>query len=248
VVGVHQSDDNTLEVAQKYADVVLQDQHHGRGDPTIHLAAKRVQTKYSFVISDDEWPDEELLNSFQDLVGELRSKKKQGAWVKFNSFIDGFDFTRDDHHLRFWESHIDWPGTPHARPMTSSTIRWDVGQVAHTRSLDEMMRDYIRRYDVSNNPGWEGIQAHNIRMMEQATKKIAERKGWEYVKSYDWWPRIRDLAWNGEEQSDPESTEEPTGVPSPVEGASVEPQPAPPPSPPRRRPGRPRGTKNKPKT
>lgn len=205
VVAVQESPDNTLEVAREYADVVLQDEWHGRGDPSIHLAAKNAKTRYGFVVSDDEWPSEDLLYSFQDLVNELRAKNRVGAWIKFESWIEGYDFTRGDQHLRFWETRFPWPAGPHARPATESTLLWETGFIKHDRTLDEMMLDYIRRYEMGkSHPEWPATaQPHNQRMMLTATRAIAEKNGWDYVKAYEWWPKVREYAWDGEEQFDP---------------------------------------------
>lgn len=213
VVVVQESPDNTLEVARSLADVVIEDKWHGRGDPSIHLAVKNVKTKFAFVVSDDEWPSEDLLNSFQDLVNEMRHKSRNGAWIKFESWIDGYDFTKGDQHLRFWETHISWPPEPHARPATDNTLFWETGFIKHDRSLDEMMVDYVRRYEMGlDNPKWSPtVQPHNQKMMHSATRAIAERRGWDYVKAFEWWPKVREYAWDGEEQSDPvpDAEEEP---------------------------------------
>lgn len=211
VVAVQESPDNTLEVARKYADVVLEDAWQGRGDPSISRAAASVRTKYAFVISDDEWPSEDLLNSFQELVNELRHKGRDGAWIKFESWIDGFDFTQGDQHLRFWDNtKAKWPPEPHARPLTENTLLWETGFIKHDRSLDEMMIDYVRRYEMgAEHPEWSPtVQPHNLRMMHTATRAIAERRGWDYVKGFEWWPKVRDYAWDGEDQLDPTEEEE----------------------------------------
>ena len=129
-----EDEQRTYDVAKRLADVVIADIWHGRGDPSISKAAASVSTKYAFVVSDDEMADEDLLNSFQDLVNEMTAHKAAGAWVPFRSLIDGYDFTRGDQHLRFWESRIPWPPTPHARPMTEDTIEWKMGHITHDRS------------------------------------------------------------------------------------------------------------------
>jgi len=216
VVAVQESDDRTLEVARDIADLVLEDKWHGRGDPSINLAVTNISTRYAFVVADDEWPSEDLLNSFQDLVTEMRRTGREGAWIKFESWIDGYDFTKGDQHLRFWDkSAAGWPSEPHARPMIDNTLLWGTGFIKHDRTLDEMMLDYVRRYEMGlENPGWSPtVQPHNQRMMHSATRAIAEKRGWDYVKAFEWWPKVREYAWDGEEQFDAapaEEQEEPT--------------------------------------
>lgn len=215
VTVVQESPDNTLAVAKKYADVVIQEPWHGRGDPSIHTAVYSAEKRWCFVISDDERPSEDLLYSFQNLANQLKAENRDGAWVRFRSSIDGFDFSRDqDFHLRFFNPTLGWPKEPHSRPPTENTLHWDVGYVQHDRSLDEMMQDYLRRYDLTaEHPEWVQQQAANVRMMLTAPRAIAEKRGWDYVKSFEWWPRVRDISFDGVDPVDP--TPEPTSEQEP---------------------------------
>ena len=202
VVGVQDSPDNTLMVAKQYADLVVPDKWRGRGDPTIQKVLNKVRTKWVFLISDDEWPTESLLYSFQDLAESLVSHKKDGAWVHFVSTIDDINFTREqDEHLRLFETKIGWPSSQHARPMTSNTLRWrpdDEAYVRHDRSLDEMITDYVRRYKIGIKERASSQQMeHNRRMMRGACGAIADHKGWDYVKSFAWWPEVVEHAYGG---------------------------------------------------
>ena len=205
-------DDRTLEVAKSLASRVIEDKWVGRGDPSIHNAVAAASTPWVFVISDDEWPSEDLLDSFQDLVETLQNRKLDGAWIHFRSTIDGIDFTREqDNHLRFFRAGVPWPTTQHARPMLSDrqTMHWPHGFISHDRTLDEMMVDYLRRYDIGlREHASEGQMSHNRRMMFGATDAVALRKGAEYVKSFPWWPQVRDLAWEGKEPTYPTPQQE----------------------------------------
>lgn len=212
IVCVQESPDDTLKVARKYADFVVEDEWRGRGDPSIQKVLDVVMrgNRWAFLVSDDEWPSEDLLASFQDLTNDLTKAKKDGAWIHFKSTIDGFDFTREqDNHLRLFRSELAWPKTPHARPQTENTIHWPVGYIRHDRSLDEMMVDYVRRWKLTRDGGWgeTSIQAHNVRMIQGACNAIAERKGWDYIQSFEWWPEVLQIAYEG---NDPKESEQPT--------------------------------------
>jgi hypothetical protein len=213
IIGVQESPDGTLAVARKYANVVVEDVWHGRGDPTIQsvLDVARRGNPWVFLISDDEWPSEELLASLQGAVDAINKEKKDGAWVHFRSTIDGIDFTREqDEHLRLFRSSLTWPGSPHSRPNTNNTTKWRVGHVRHDRTLDEMMTDYVRRYDLTEKGGWgkTGIQEHNVRMIQGACNAIARHKGWGYVKAFPWWNEVAVIAYNGQEPVDDQVFEE----------------------------------------
>jgi hypothetical protein len=215
---VQESPDNTLEVARKYADVVIEEPWMGRGDPSIHTAVEKVKTKWVFVISDDEMPTTELLHSFQDLVDELKAKGREGAWLHFASTIDGIDFTREqDQHLRFFAPHVGWPSTQHARPMTDNTIQWRPagGQIHHDRSLDEMITDYLRRYELGRRDATPDQQAHNQRMMRSAVEAVSRTKGEEYVTGFEWYPEVVRVAYGGNDPfPQPEPVVEPEAAPA----------------------------------
>jgi len=181
---------------------VLTDPWLKHGNPSISRAVASSTTRFIFVVSDDEWPTEELLFSFQDLVTALREQQKDGAWVHFKSKIDGIDFTREqDNHLRFFRGNLSWPGTQHSRPMTENTIFWtpDGAHIHHDRSLDEMMIDYLNRYEKGLEEGTgEGQMNHNRQMMRNGCIGVAGHKGWPYVTSFGWWPRVVEHAFGGE--------------------------------------------------
>ena len=231
VAVVQESPDNTLEVARKYADIVIEDPWVGRGDPSIAKGVANCTRRFAFVVSDDEWPTEDLLNSFQDLATKIVEENKGGAWVHFVSTIDGIDFTREqDEHLRLFDSRVTWPSSQHARPMIDNAIRWRPtpdAYVRHDRTLDEMMRDYTRRYSLGLTEGaTEGQMEHNRRMMRGACEAVATHKGWAYITEFEWWPTVVQQAYGG----------------IAPEASTVPEEPAPTIPAPRRR-GRPRKTK-----
>ena len=228
VVGVQESPDNTLEVARRFADLVIEDKWHGRGDPTLNRVVSTVAAhKLAFAISDDEWPSEALLYSFQDAAETMLREHRAGAWVHFKSTIDGFEFTREqDEHLRLFQPKVGWPAAPHSRPPIDGGLRWRPNPeafVTHARSLDEMMQDYIRRYDLTaKEPGWGQQQAHNIRMMQGACNAIMERRGTEYVTAFEWWARVRDIAYGGADPTPIVEPDAPVSAPEPaLEPAAV---------------------------
>lgn len=196
VVAVQESPDDTLAVAREYADVVVEDAWHGHGDASIGKALAQVDRKWSFVISDDEWPTPDLLGSFQGLVDSLGGH--QGAWFHFRSWIDGIEFTSEqDWHLRFFETWIGWPGALHSRPTTDRTLHWRPvpgAVVEHRRSLDEMVRDYLRYIEREGPGASEQMRAHNRMMIHDAVVAVAARKGMPYVQSFPWYERVKEVA------------------------------------------------------
>lgn len=197
LVIVQESEDETWQIARSYqrdSDLVVADIHHGTGDASMPLLKELVETDWTFVISGDELPDEELLSTIGDAVDAAEAMGADGVWIRFRSFIDGFDFSGEqDAHLRLYRSSLDWPGSMHSRPDPKKNAHWDKGAIYHERSLDEMMLDYLRYYELSgDNESW---LAHNRLMMHDACAAVAGKKGWDYVTAFPWWPRVASVAF-----------------------------------------------------
>lgn len=228
-IAVQESPDDTLAVARRLADVVVEDKWQGRGDPSFGKAVRASGRPWAFVISDDEWPSEALLDSFQDLVSKLIREQKDGAWVHFVSTINGHDFTREtDEHLRLFRSKIPWPTSQHARPMTDNTIRWRPSKeafVRHDRSLDEMMTDYVRRYEIGQREAATDQQmAHNQRMMRSAVDAVARLEGWDAIRAAEWWESVVKYAYGGTAPADSAVAVDPEPA-EPVEPPEAAPAP-----------------------
>lgn len=197
-IAVQESPDDTLEVVRSIADVAVPDKWHGHGNISFQKAINAVKTPWCFLISDDEFPSDDLLAGFQEML-DLAGNKTQGFWFHFRSTIEGFEFTREqDNHLRLFRTRWGWPPTIHSRPMIpmEQTRFWpkESGHIRHDRSLDEMAQDYIRRYEIGKgNSAWEN---HNRRMLHSACIAIGRLKGVDFVKSFAWWPDAERLSFS----------------------------------------------------
>jgi glycosyltransferase involved in cell wall biosynthesis len=190
VVGVQESTDGTLEIAQRLATQVVPSDHYGYAEPTFGLVLKRIVTPWTFVVSGDEMPDERLLDSFRDLLDQA-PPDTDGVWFPFRSTIDGIEVTHEeDGHVRLFKAKT-WPRTMHSGPPAQRVMVWRHGAIAHDRSLDEMVRDYLVYFDKGKgNAGWE---AHNSMMMREAIKVVAAHKGWDYVTAFPWWTEAQEI-------------------------------------------------------
>lgn len=202
VVCVQESPDGTAAVAERYADLVIRDRHWGHCEPSMATLLAKVETPWVFIVSDDEMPSEGLLHSFQDLADTLIARRANGAWFHFRSTIDGFDFTSEQHeHLRLFEPSLGWPKTLHSRPMIGTTIPWrpsPEAYISHDRSLDEMVRDYLRYEAIAERDGaGASLRAHNQMMIRDACLAIAERRSPAYVAGHPWWPEAVRVAFGG---------------------------------------------------
>ena len=81
--------------------------------------------------------------------------------------------------------------------MTDNTSYWGGhGYIRHDRTLDEMMQDYLRYWD--KGLGHQGWEDHNRLMMYHACSGTAAQKGWDYVRSFPWWPQVEAIAFVSE--------------------------------------------------
>lgn len=208
VVCVQESTDSTLELAQALlpAEMVIQDRWWGHGDRSLPLMVKRAETPWCFVISCDERPDLELLQSIRSATtyAELDRRTSEGVWMRFRSLIEGIEVPEQAQHLRLFKRYVGWPETLHSRPPTNKAYLWPYGEVLHERSLDEMVHDYLRYYRLGRgNSSWD---THNVLMLHDACAFVARHYGWKYVTRRDWWPQVAALAFrtgvpDGEEEA-----------------------------------------------
>lgn len=200
VVGVQTDDpdnDETLKRARAVADEVVVDRVAGHCEPTIEKVLAQVPTEWSFLVSADEWPSDGLLGSFQRMLDEIIPRRLEGVWIRMISSIEEVSYpSEQDNHLRVFKTRLGWPRTLHSRPMTNNTMFWDPKDyLRHDRSLDEMMQDYLRYYELGrSNKDWV---AHNKLMMHDACAATASYYGWDHVKSFSWWPSVLEVAFEG---------------------------------------------------
>lgn len=204
VVGVQESTDTTLEIAEALADrpgdQVLREPHLGFGDASMARIVAAARTPWVFDVALDEWPSQELLESLWSATAYADQVGAEGVWIPFKSLVDGVGADNEQSgHLRLFRRSLGWPETLHSRPTAKIEMWWPIGRIDHVRSLDEMMQDYLRYFEAGRgNRGWE---AHNLLMMHDACAGVAAVKSWVYVRQYEWWPKVRDLAFEGKEPS-----------------------------------------------
>lgn len=201
VIGVQESTDRTLEIAEamvRDSDLLVMEPHHGHGDASMHRLIRAARTPWVFVVALDERPNKALLESIGSAVALGDQEGTDAYWILFTHWTEGIRAAdTQSGHLRLFRRELGWPKTMHSRPSGNQERFWPYGRITHRRSLDEMMQDYLRIYDLGRgNKGWE---AHNRLMMHDACEAVAARYGWDRVTAHEWWPRVRDLAFAGKE-------------------------------------------------
>lgn len=194
---VQKSDDDTLAIAQTYAstpdDRVFEDEHRGYGEASLPILLDAIKTPWVFSLAGDEKPDTDLLTSLASAMAYAALVKSDAVWVRFESWVEDVEYTEQHGHLRLFRKHVGWSNNLHSRPMSNRGIWWPTGYIAHRRSLDEMMQDYLRYYKIGRgNAGWV---IHNTLMMHDACVSVAAKHGWEFVRSFDWWPEVAKIAF-----------------------------------------------------
>jgi hypothetical protein len=201
VVGVQKSTDRTREIAEAWTrrptDTLIDEPHHGFGDASFPRLVAAVQTPWTFVVSCDEMPSDDMMEALGIGVAYASQFGYDGVWLYFHSFTEGVEWKVPHGHLRLFYTKLGWPSTMHSRPWARRAMWWPIGHIDHVRSLDELVRDYLRYNELGRgNPGWEN---HNLSQMRDACVAVAESKGWEFVQALDWWATVRDLVFEGKE-------------------------------------------------
>ncbi|HXS47554.1 MAG TPA: hypothetical protein VN756_08830 [Solirubrobacterales bacterium] len=197
VVCVQESTDKTLEIVRgrmtRPGDTILTDAHWGHGDKSFPRMVGASMTRWCFVVSCDEMPNAELLDSISTAIAVAESDllHNEAIWVPFRSWIDDIEIEADHGHLRLFRRSVGWPETLHSRPMTQKAIWWPHGCIEHRRSLDEMMIDYLNYFE--RGRGHIGWETHNRAQMNDACAFVAGVKGWAYVMSFPWWERVQEI-------------------------------------------------------
>ncbi len=190
-VVVQDSPDDTLRIARGMADIVVEDQHHGYGDASFGpKLLPKVRTPWTLKLDADEWPSEDLLVSLSSATWYAQHVAHTGGvWIPFRSWVEGQEYTEQHSHLRLFTTSAGWPGTLHSRPPIDDGIWWPTGHISHTRSMDEVVRDYMNYLEIGKaDRGWT---AHNRAMIRGACEAGAASKGWAYVKAFPWWPDVK---------------------------------------------------------
>ena len=196
VLCVQQGTDRTLQIACAMAregDVVLEDEHRGIAEASAPIVAPAVRTPWSFVLAADEWPSTDLLDALGTIISFAERHAYQGVWVPFRPTVGGIPLEEQGGNLRICRSDLSWPVTMHSRPDVARSLWWPYGHIDHERTLDELVRDYLRYFELGR--GTLEWQHHNALMIRRACSAVAARRGWPHVESYDWWPRAREIAF-----------------------------------------------------
>ena len=197
VLCVQQGTDRTLDIARAMAregDVVLEDEHRGLAEASAPLVASAVRTPWSLVLAADEWPSRALLDAMATIVGYAERHRYDGVWVPFRPTVGGIPLEEQGGNFRICRSDLEWPVTMHSRPEVRRSLWWPHGHIDHERSLDELVLDYLRYFEMGRGSAhWE---SHNALMIRRACVAVAARRGWPHVKARAWWPRAQAVAFD----------------------------------------------------
>lgn len=197
---VQESSDDTLWIAinrRRESDTVIEDDWRGTGDASMPLLLSEVKTPWVLVLAGDEMPSRSLLESLWSAAAWAEREGVDGLWLPFHSTIEGVGYEEQHGHLRMFKSELGWPNTMHSRPMPHKEAWWPIGHIDHDRSIDEFAIDYLRYLSMSGgNTQWI---AHNKLMLRSACEGVAAVKGWDFIKAFEWWPKVQAAVFSTQE-------------------------------------------------
>ena len=198
VVVVQECDDGTWEIAKRVlrpTDALIWDEWRGGGDFSMPMALDQVRTEWVFVISGDEYPTDELLDSIPSAILLMETTRRSGAFIRFEETIEGEPYIEHGKHVRLFRKSGGWEARHHSSAPHENTITWAVGHIDHTRSLDEVVADYTRKYRMMEHEGRTELFGVQVTMLQRACTQTAAVKGWDWVKAHDWWPEVESIAF-----------------------------------------------------
>lgn len=207
VVGVQDSDDETLGIAESLATKVVRDRPRGFGDATMPKVQRAVTRTWCLRIDADERPTEDLLTSLRNAGRYCVDNGLDGLWLPFRSWIEDIEWEQPHSHLRFWKRRIEWPPMLHSRPMTERTQVWPTGFVEHRKSLDEHVAGYLGYMEAGR--GHVAWTEHNKLMLRAAVEGVAAVRGWADIEDRSWWPMVLSIIYGGRRPAEPAPIPEP---------------------------------------
>lgn len=207
VIGVQDSTDETLALAEAVTPYVVRDRPRGFGDASFPKVQKLVTEKFSFRLDADETPTRALLESLLVAARFCEDENYGGLWIPFRSWIEDAEWEQPHSHLRYWLSKYEWPPHLHSRPDPHRQHFWSTGFIEHRKSLDEHVTGYLGYLMAgAGNQGWTD---HNRLMIRSAVEGTAARKGWADIESREWWPTVLAEIYGGQRPTGPAPVAEP---------------------------------------
>lgn len=195
VMVVQESSDDTLAICQRVLTGprhhVVEDEWRGGGDFSMPLALTHVTNEWVFVISGDELLDDELLASLNDAIAACEAGNYSGTMIRCEETIDGIEYVEHGAHVRLFRAAGGWEARHHSAAPHVNLMPgvWPRGAYVHTRTLEEVWGDYLRKLTMMEREG-DPLAAHNRKTLFIVSKLVAEHKGWAYVKSLPQWAEV----------------------------------------------------------
>jgi glycosyltransferase involved in cell wall biosynthesis/tetratricopeptide (TPR) repeat protein len=144
VVVDQMSTDGTPEIAQRLADVYIQDVHHGHAEPSRELAAARSSGEWLLILDADEKLSDLLKAELRDLV----EREADGYWIRKVNVIDGAEVGTILHYRLVRKTRVRFDPRPHggANAVSDNFEYYNRIGIVHEKTEAEQLYDDAR-YD-----------------------------------------------------------------------------------------------------
>ena len=151
VVAVQPSDDGTLQVARKFADIVVESEAFGYCEASRALAHNASKGDWVLVLDCDEAMSEKFKGEMRRLAGE---RGATGYRLMRQLWIDDTMVFQGDTQYRFFDRrHVRYLPEIHTEPQpTSPSVNMDYVGIVHRKTLAEQLKDEERCERVLTDP------------------------------------------------------------------------------------------------
>jgi glycosyltransferase involved in cell wall biosynthesis len=144
VVVDQSSTDGTVELAARWADVIVSDEHHGFPEPSRALAAARAYGDWLLVLDADERMTQRLKQALRGLVARY---DLDGYRIRQEFYIDGrLECGGATHYRLFRRDRVRFLAELHTEPQAVSS-KWEridwIG-IVHHKTLADQLADEAR--------------------------------------------------------------------------------------------------------
>jgi glycosyltransferase involved in cell wall biosynthesis/GT2 family glycosyltransferase/cytochrome c-type biogenesis protein CcmH/NrfG len=174
VVVDQMSTDGTPEIAQRLADVYIQDVHHGHAEPSRELAAARSSGEWILILDADEKMSDLLKAELRDLV----AGEADGYWIRKVNTVDGAEVGTVLHYRLVRTTRVRFDPRPHggAVAVSDNFEYYNRIGIVHEKTEAEQLYDDARYEQIALEDAGPTSAKRNWLSHNHALREVREHR------------------------------------------------------------------------